>query len=136
MAKNIVSLDRLADVISEELTSYNERVVVKINDALKSSANTIKKTIKSTAPRSGDKQSNGFKPLADSFTVKEEKNIDGNNYIICSPKKYRIIHLLENGFYHVRGKKNIQGKPFMRPAFEKEKPQLENEIIKIVKGGE
>ena len=130
-----ITIDELASLISDDINKYSEEVVDNLNQVLKKSANNIKENIKVSAPRSGDKQAKGYKALADSFTIKETKEVKGNSYTIWSPKKYRIVHLLENGFYHVRGKRRIAGRPFMRPSFEKEKPNIDREVLKAIKGG-
>lgn len=129
-----VRTDEIVDTISHLLDNYKESVIESLNKTFENSAKSIVKDIKKTCVRS-KRSSPKYVHLADSFKVKKEENVDGNTYIVWSPKKYRIAHLVESGFFHKRGKRMIQGRPFLRPAFEREKPNLEKNIKKIIQEG-
>src|SRR5574344_436090 len=124
-----VQLAEVGDEIGSIVNEYALKVNLGIDALLDETADKIIDYIKAHAPRSGGKD-----PLADSF-VKEIYG-EGTNriVIIYSRSKGTLIHLLEFGFRHRSGKQ-VEAKPFMRPAYDTFTPEMLEDMNEIIKGG-
>lgn len=55
-------------------------------------------------------------------------------HVIYNRTKPSLTHLLEYGFTHTSGKR-VEGRPHLRPAYDKHVPEMERNIKEIIKRG-
>lgn len=120
--KKIKALD-LTNEIRKIYESYSEELKEGIQKIVIEYTEKIISEIKRTAPRS---DRSGVIHLADSFDYEIRKDVDNFMTTIYSPDRGFIAHFVEYGSV-----KNVP-KPFMRPAFDKYVPQMENEIKNFI----
>lgn len=121
MSNRKTSIDQLASVVMEDLNEYAEMTTDKVKKAVKDAGNTVKQSINSSAPvRTGK--------YAKSWRVKNTKETSQSLEVtVFSPSRYMLSHLLENG-HAKRGGGRVEGKPHIKPAEEKGKEQLVEDI--------
>lgn len=76
--------------LEEILKDYIDDVDEKSDKVLKTAASDTARDLRSTSPKRTGR-------YASSWTVKTEKGVGGNTYIVHNKKYYRLTHLLENG---------------------------------------
>jgi hypothetical protein len=105
----------------EDLNEYAEMTTDKVKKAVKDAGNTVKQSINASAPvRTGK--------YAKSWRVKNTKETSQSLEVtVFSPTRYMLSHLLENG-HAKRGGGRVEGKPHIKPAEEKGKEQLVEDI--------
>lgn len=125
MSNRKTSIDQLASVVMEDLNEYAEMTTDKVKKAVKDAGNTVKQSINSSAPvRTGK--------YAKSWRVKNTKETSQSLEVtVFSPSRYMLSHLLENG-HAKRGGGRVEGKPHIKPAEEKGKEQLVEDIKHVL----
>lgn len=125
-----VDLTNLHESLGEIISSYADDVKQLAENKLDETADKILDYIIKNCPRSNLTGEH----LATSFV----KTISGKNeqkvIYISSKTKSGLVHLIELGFRHRSGKQ-VQAKPFLRPAFDSFTPQMLDDIRKIINGG-
>lgn len=126
MAKTIKPTD-LAAALSQELTTYHEGVIQRLNAA---GAEAVKKLVsltKSTAPM-GARQS--FKRNIASKAVKGKR---GDTFVwYVKPPDYRLTHLLVHGHATKDGGRT-KPNPFLQNALDRVLPEYEKAVVEAVK---
>lgn len=130
MAKAIKPTD-LGASIADELTTYREGVVERVNDA---GADAIKKLVrrtKATAP----KRSGSFKKniASKTFTAHTGTGMKAHVWYV-KPPDHRITHLLVHGHAKLDGGR-VPGDPFLQNALDAVLPEYEKAVKEAVKNG-
>lgn len=122
-----ISIDQLAAAISDAVRDYTEDVSEAIGQHVDNVAGLVRNQAEMDAPKRTGKYSKGFKVTKDDANGKTRR-------IIWNKKHYRLVHLLEFG-HAKRGGGRVQGRPHLRPAYDKHEPNLTNGIRQIIKNG-
>lgn len=126
-----ISIDRLADAITQAFEEYTEDVSEAIGEETESTADKVLREIKESHPykdRSG-KYTKGF------VKTNKSQSLPGNRrYVIWNKKYYNLVHLLEKG-HAKRGGGRVKAYPHMGPAHDKHVPQFEQSVKKIIRDG-
>ena len=132
-----VSLNELSDLLYGAISSNTESIMEACNEELERQTELLVDEVSSNAPKSN---SNGVH-MKDTFTktakTKRKRGISlASKYVVHSEtryQKFRIVHLLEDGFYNKRAKRRIEGTQFMKRALAHRRIELSNNIRKIIK---
>lgn len=124
----MATLDNLAELIMDEVSSYTDEVIKALEAKLDETADKILEYIKSNASRSGQK--NG---LADDFVKADVGSGVNKTIVIYGKEKGMIVHLIEFGFMHRSGK-YVNPRPFLRPAYDAFTPKMLEDIKVIIRG--
>lgn len=122
-----ISIDQLANEITQAVKEYTEDVSEGIEKVVDDTAKAVLKEVKATAPVATGGYAKGFK-------ITKEDDDTGRKRIIWNKKHGWKAHLLEFG-HAKRGGGRVDGKPHMRPAYEKYAADLPDQIKSIIKGG-
>ena len=120
MSQN-VSIDNMDDVIMKELEKYANLATDDMKDAVKDTANSVKKDIESSAPVLTGRYKKSWK------IKKIRENANSLDVLVHSSNRYQLTHLLEFG-HAKRGGGRVAGKPHIEPAAEKG----EQDLIKAI----
>lgn len=124
-----ISIDQLADAITEAIREYTEDVSAAIEKKVDEVADQILQEVKSNHPykdRRGE-YTKGF--------VKTKQDGYGKiKRVIWNRKHYRRVHLLEFG-HAKRGGGRVPAYPHLRPAYEKYGVALPDHIKRIIRNG-
>ena len=126
---SLIILDDLGKAIEDEIESYVEGIIPKLEKRLNDTAIDILNYMKRNAPRSGYK--NAF---ADSFVTTSNGSGLNTSISIYSEGKGGLTHLLEFGYAHRSGK-YVGPRPFMRPAYDMFTPKMLEDIKEIISKG-
>jgi HK97 gp10 family phage protein len=124
----MATLDNLAELIMDEVSSYTDEVIKALEAKLDETADKILEYIKNNAPRSGQK--NG---LADDFVKADVGSGVNKTIVIYGKEKGMLVHLIEFGFMHRSGK-YVNPRPFLRPAYDTFTPKMLEDIKVIIRG--
>ena len=122
-----ISVDELADVISEGLEEYASLTSEKVKSAVRKSAKAVKEQINSSAPVRTGRYAKSWKAK----TTAESSNM--LQQTVYSPNRYMLAHLLEKG-HAKRGGGRVRAIPHIAPAEEAGIEMLEGLIEQAVKG--
>lgn len=117
-----VKPEMLGKAIEQELTTYHQSVLDRVNAAGEKAVKKLVKLTKATAPkRSGD--------FAKSITSKAIPQPGGDKRFIWGVKAphYRLTHLLVHGHATVNGGR-VPGDPFLEKAMETVLPEYEEDV--------
>ena len=106
-----VSVDQLADAINVALQEYATLAAEDMKKCIAEAGKTIRKEIRSHAPKESGQYGKSWrvkKMAEDSQTVE---------YIVYSPKRYFLAHLLEHGHAKRNGGR-VSARPHIAPAEE------------------
>ena len=106
-----VSVDQLADAINAALQEYATLAAEDMKKCISDAGKTIRKEIRSHAPKESGQYGKSWrvkKMAEDSQTVE---------YIVYSPKRYFLAHLLEHGHAKRNGGR-VSARPHIAPAEE------------------
>ena len=106
-----VSVDQLADAINAALQEYAALAAADMKKCIADAGKTVRKEIKSQAPKESGQYGKSWrvkKVAEDSQTVE---------YIVYSPRRYYLAHLLEHG-HAKRGGGRVSARPHIAPAEE------------------
>ena len=120
MSQN-VSIDDMDDVIMNELEKYANLATDDMKDAVKDTANSVKKDIESSAPVLTGRYKKSWR------IKKIRENANSLDVLVHSSNRYQLTHLLEFG-HAKRGGGRVAGKPHIEPAAEKG----EQDLIKAI----
>ncbi len=120
MSQN-VSIDNMDDVIMKELEKYANLATDDMKDAVKDTANSVKKDIESSAPVLTGRYKKSWR------IKKIRENANSLDVLVHSSNRYQLTHLLEFG-HAKRGGGRVAGKPHIEPAAEKG----EQDLIKAI----
>ena len=116
-----VSVDEMDDAIMECLEEYAKVSTDDMKDAVKRTADTVKKDIQAGAPVNTGKYKK-------SWAVKNtQENASSIELVVHSRNRYQIAHLLEHG-HAKRGGGRVAARPHIAAAEEKGKQALVEEI--------
>jgi len=124
----MATLDNLAELIMDEVSSYTDEVIKELETKLDETADKILEYIKSNAPRSGQKDG-----LADDFVKADIGSGVNKTIVIYGKEKGMLVHLIEFGFMHRSGK-YVNPRPFLRPAYDTFTPKMLEDIKVIIRG--
>lgn len=124
----MATLDNLAELIMDEVSSYTDEVIKELETKLDETADKILEYIKSNAPRSGQKDG-----LADDFVKADVGSGVNKMIVIYGKEKGMLVHLIEFGFMHRSGK-YVNPRPFLRPAYDTFTPKMLEDIKVIIRG--
>ena len=116
-----VSIDNMDDVIMKELEKYANLATDDMKDAVKDTANSVKKDIESSAPVLTGRYKKSWR------IKKIRENANSLDVLVHSSNRYQLTHLLEFG-HAKRGGGRVAGKPHIEPAAEKG----EQDLIKAI----
>lgn len=126
MAKAIKPAD-IGKVIKQELTTYHEDVVTRINLASEEAVKTLVKKTKATAPK---KTGSFRKNIASKALTKGDR---GNRYVwYVKAPDYRLTHLLVKGHAKASGGR-VPGDPFLKNALNEVLPAYESAVEEAIK---
>lgn len=116
-----VKIEDLDAEIMKSLNEYADYAADEMKKAVKDATQSIKKDIQANAPKATG-------AYAKSWTVKTQKeNSSSIDQVVHSRNRYQLAHLLENG-HAKRGGGRVEGRPHIKPAEEKGKEQLVEDI--------
>ena len=125
MANTIKPAD-LGKAIEQELTTYHQDVLTRVNSAGEGAIKALVKKTKATAP----KLSGRFRKHIASKTV---PGTQGSRYIwYVKAPDHRLTHLLVHGHAKKDGGR-VQGDPFLKDALNEVLPEYENAVEEAVK---
>ena len=128
MAGKKVSVDQLADAVSEMLDEYAETTEQNMKKAVKDAGNTVKKAIGAGAPVKTGK-------YAKSWSVKNTKETShALEVTVYSRNRYQLAHLLEHGHAKRNGGRT-RAIPHIAPAEQQGIEQLERDIERSLRSG-
>ncbi len=116
-----VSIDNMDDVIMKELEKYANLATDDMKDAVKDTANSVKKDIESSAPVLTGRYKKSWR------IKKIRENANSLDVLVHSSNRYQLTHLLEFG-HAKRGGGRVAGKPHIESAAEKG----EQDLIKAI----
>lgn len=124
-----ISIDQLADAITDAVRQYTEDVSEAIEQEVDATANEVLKEVKTNHPyrdRTGE-YTKGFKA-----TKQDRPGV--TRRVVWNKKHYRRVHLLEFG-HAKRGGGRVPAYPHLRPAYEKHAAKLPEKIKRIIRNG-
>jgi hypothetical protein len=124
-----IDINRLAAQIANELATYSQDVVEKVDTSSDKVGKAAVRKLKQISPKkSGD--------YAKSWTMKTQSEVGQPNKRIIHVKKphYRLTHLLEFGHAKVGGGR-VPGKPHIRPVEEEVIREFTREVEEAIRRG-
>lgn len=125
----------LHDDIMKVMTTYTQEIAEQVEEAAGRIAAQAQQQLKETSPRSTEKRRKAVKVkhYADCWSTQKFKGSRAFRYVIYqNSEKWRIIHLLENGFIHKPDKGKVEGQPHVQPAQEWANREFEKACEKII----
>ena len=124
-----IDINRLAAQIANELATYSQDVVEKVNVSSEKVGRAAVKRLKQTSP----KRTGAY---AKSWAMKTEKALGQPHKRIVHVKAphYRLTHLLEHGHAKVGGGR-AEGRPHIGPAEEEVIREFAREVEEAIKRG-
>lgn len=128
MSGTRISVDQLADAVSDVLTEYSKLADETMRKAVADAGKTVRNAIKEGAPVKSGK-------YAKSWSVKNTK-IDSHalEVTVYSRNRYQLAHLLEHGHAKRNGGRT-RAQVHIAPAEEKGMEQLERDIVRGLSDG-
>lgn len=122
-----ISIDSIANKITEAVREYTEEVSIAIEEKVDEVAREVLMETAMNAPGEG-RYARGFK-------ITNSDEYGKTKRVIWNKKNYRLVHLLEFGHAFVNHGGRYNGKPHLRPAYEKYGAELPDHIKRIIKNG-
>lgn len=116
-----VKIDGMADAIMESLMEYADLATDTMKDAVKESADTVKKEIQATAPVDTGAYRKSWR------AKKQSESALKLEMVVHSANRYQLTHLLEKG-HAKRGGGRVAARPHIAAAEEKGIQELEEKI--------
>ena len=126
-----VSVDDLADAITQEVKKYTDDVSEAIEEEVNETSKKVRKEIKDKSPERSGEYKLGWRRKKSTSGGRIEITIHNN-------KKPTLVHLLEFGHAKIGGGRvpaQPSGDGHMRPAYDKEVPKMEKRIERIIRNG-
>ena len=129
MGKITITADKLAQALSEELTTYHEETLEKIRDATRESMADLVRKTRATAPKD---TGNFSRHIAGDFRglAKGLHTVRATWYV--KAPHYRLTHLLVHGHAKKNGGR-VEGDPFLANALDEVLPAYEEAVKEAVK---
>ena len=129
-----VSIDNVADAITDILDEYSGNIELAMKDTIKKEGKEAAKELRATSPhRTGDYSKGWTSKVTLDSSAKTE-------VVVHNKTEYRLAHLLENGHYQVtKGGRTVgwtEGKKHILPVEEKATAELEAKITEIIRRGQ
>ena len=121
-----VSVNQLADAITQAVREYTEDVTDSIGKATDETADKILREVKSLAPGKGRYRAG--------FAKNNQSTPNNRRYVVWNKKFYRLVHLLEKGHATRNGGKT-RAFPHMAPAERAHVYEYEERVKKIIRNG-
>ena len=125
MAK--ISIDNLAKEITKAVQRYTEDIEDAIELKVDEVADEMLKDVRRNSPIQTGRYRRGFRKTARDFGGKTTR-------IVWNKSEPTLVHLLEFGHAKVNGGR-VNGKPHLRPAYDKNSIKLQNDIKRIIENG-
>lgn len=122
-----VKIDNLAGEIVMAIKEYTEDVSAAIERELDETSQAVLEDIKEASPRKSGDYKKGWRR-------KKEGTGGSIKYTIHNKDKPGLVHLLEFGHAKVGGGR-VEGRPHVRPAYDKHVPAMEDRIERIIRNG-
>lgn len=122
-----ISIDELSGEITLAVQQYTEDVSKSIEKKIDVTASDIVAELKTTSPKDTGKYAKGWT---------SKKDTSGGSYkrVVHNKEKPGLVHLLEFGHAKVNGGR-VDGRPHLRPAYDRHAGKLEKAIKDIIKNG-
>lgn len=127
MARNDISIDQLANAITQAVQQYTDDVQDAISVAVHEEADACAKEIQANSPRQRGDYAKGWR------IVREDKR-GYTRRVIWNKEHYRLVHLLEKG-HAKKGGGRVAGIPHVGPAERRYVERLQERIKRIIRGG-
>lgn len=124
-----ISIDQLAQAISDSLTEFTEDVVKDIDISSERVSKEAVATLKATSPKDTGKYAKAWRRT----THKKIGQPDTRIIYVAAPH-YRLTHLLEKGHAKVGGGR-VQAIPHIRPVEKEVEEQFTREVTEAIKNG-
>ncbi len=122
-----ISIDELAGEITLAVQQYTEDVSKGIEKEIDTTAKDIVKELKTTSPKDTGEYAKGW--------ASKKQTSDGvYRRVVHNKNKPGLVHLLEFGHAKVNGGR-VDGRPHLRPAYDRHAGKLEKAIKDIIKNG-
>ena len=122
-----IEIDGLADAIANAMEEYRQETTDELKKEICKVAKETAREISDSAPRDTGEYAKSWKVK----TVHE--SYDDIRVVICSPKRYRLTHLLENGYCRRDGTR-VAAHPHIAPA-EKRAAEKLGKKVKVIYSG-
>ena len=132
MAKN-VPLDKLGEVVGEELRLYTSSVNEKLYKAGQKAIKEIERRTKDTAPFNARAYHAHYADAIASKSERERTGVTKHTWYVKAPH-YRLTHLLVHG-HETRDGGRTDGNPFLQNALDAVLPDYEKDVEEAVKNG-
>lgn len=126
----------LHDDIMKVMTDYTQEIAEQVEEAARRITAQAQQRLKAASPRSTKKHSKGVKVkhYADCWSTRKFKGPRAFRFVIYqNSEKWRIIHLLENGFVHQPDEGKVEGRPHVQPVQEWADWEFEKACEEIIK---
>lgn len=117
-----VGIDRLADVIAEELESYSQEITDMLKTEVKQVARECRDEIRDNSPRLTGDYRKGWRTITN-YEGREDIRVTVHN-----KTDYQLTHLLEDGHAIKGGMGRVEGIPHIAPAEEHAAEKLETRV--------
>lgn len=118
----MVSIDNLANEITQILQEYTTEVEEGLEKAKEKVAKDGAKTLKSSSPKRYGKYAKGWRAKK-----------DGKAWVIHNATRHQLTHLLEKG-HAKRGGGRVPGRAHIAPVEERAIKDFEEEVEKVIRG--
>lgn len=132
MAKN-VPLDKLGEVVGEELRLYTSNVNDAIYKAGQKAIKEIERKTKDTAPFNARAYHAHYADAITSKSERERTGVTRHTWYVKAPH-YRLTHLLVRP-HETRDGGQTKGDPFLQNALDAVLPDYEKEVEEAIKNG-
>ena len=132
MAKN-VPLDKLGEVVGEELRLYTSSVNEKLYKAGQKAIKEIERRTKDTAPFNARAYHAHYADSIASKSERERTGVTKHTWYVKAPH-YCLTHLLVHG-HETRDGGRTNGDPFLQNALDAVLPDYEKDVEEAVKNG-
>ena len=122
-----ISVDNIANAITQEVKKYTSDVSEAIEDEVNETSKKVRKDIKDNSPERTGEYKLGWRRKKSTAGGKIEITIHNT-------KKPTLVHLLEFGHVKIGGGR-VQEIPHMRPAYDEEVPKMNKRIERIIRNG-
>lgn len=121
-----VSVNQLADAITQAVREYTEDVTAAIGKATDETADKVLRDVKAAAPGTGRYRAG--------FAKNNQSTSSNRRYVVWNKKYYNLVHLLEKGHATRNGGKT-RAFPHMAPAERAHVYEYEERVKKIIRNG-
>lgn len=127
MAKS-VTISNLAAEIVQAVKEYTEDVAEAVAQEVDATSKAVLDDIQAASPVKSGEYKKGWR------RTESETGSGRIRYIIHQKKKPQLVHLLELG-HAKRDGGRVEGKPHLRPAYDRHVPQMVERIKRIIRNG-